>query len=171
MGNYVSCTLSTPVGSRGTKVIFPSGELRPLHEPVKAAELMLELPNSFLVNTRSLQIGKRFNALNADEDLEMGNVYVFFPMSRVNAVVTAADMGALFLAAKRRPRGSVRILPECGGDSQIVESAAAENPPAPKLNFEDIDDFSAAEFKHRMSMCRSKKPLLETIAEEPVTIR
>lgn len=183
MGNYVSCTLSTPVGwasSRGTKVIFPSGELRPLHEPVKAAELMLELPNSFLVNARSLQIGKRFSALNADEDLEMGNVYVFFPMSRVNAVVTAADMGALFLAAnasssaKRRLRGgSVRILPECGGggDSQIARSSTAAAAAAPKLNFEDIEDFSAAEFKHRLSMCRSKKPLLETIVEEPIAVR
>lgn len=178
MGNYVSCTLSGPVGkgsSRTTKVIFPSGELRPLHEPTKAAELMLEVPNSFLVNTKSLQIGRRFNALNADEDLEIGNVYVFFPMSRVNAVVAAADMAALFLAvnssAKRISRGSVRILP-CGGDLQIVESAAAaEKPAAPKLNLDDIEDFSAAEFKQRLSLCRSKKPLLETIVEEPAFIR
>ncbi|KAH6754948.1 hypothetical protein C2S52_009618 [Perilla frutescens var. hirtella] len=180
MGNYVSCTLSGPVGKasrRVTKVIFPSGELRPLRDPTKAAELMLEVPNSFVVNTKSLQIGKRFNALNADEDLEMGNVYVFFPMSRLNAVVTAADMGALFLAAnssaKRVSRGSVRILPECGaGDMQIVQSTAEKRATAPKLiNFSDIEEFSSPEFKHRLSMCRSKKPLLETIAEEPFFIR
>ncbi|KAL1536963.1 hypothetical protein AAHA92_29530 [Salvia divinorum] len=176
MGNYVSCTLSGPVGkgsTRATKVIFPSGELRSLHEPTKAAELMLEVPNSFVVNTKSLQIGRRFNALNADEDLEMGNVYVFFPMTKVNAVVAAADMAALFLAAnssaKRMARGRVRILP-CGGDVQIVKSVA-EKTDAPKLNFDDIDDFSVAEFKQRVSFCRSKKPLLETIAEEPAFVR
>lgn len=177
MGNYVSCTLSGPVGkgsSRATKVIFPSGELRPLHEPTKAAELMLEVPNFFVVNTKSLQIGRRFSALNADEDLEMGNVYVFFPMSKVNGVVAAADMAALFLAAnssaKRMSRGSVRILPCGGGDVQIVKSVA-EKSAEPKLNFDDVDDFSVAEFKQRVSFCRSKKPLLETIAEEPAFVR
>ncbi|KAK6151035.1 hypothetical protein DH2020_015967 [Rehmannia glutinosa] len=176
MGNYISCTLLGPVGkasSRATKVIFPSGEIRRVNEPTKAAELMLETPNSFLVNTKSMQIGRRFAALNADEDLEMGNVYVFFPMSRLNSVVMAADMAALFLAAnsvaKRVSLGSVRISPECGGDMQIV--GRTEKFSVPKLNLDDIEDFSMPEFKHRLSVCRSKKPLLETIVEEPICLR
>ncbi|KAK4416446.1 hypothetical protein Salat_2470100 [Sesamum alatum] len=179
MGNYVSCTLSVHVGkgsSRVTKVIFPSGEIRRLSEPTKAAELMLETPNSFLVNTRSLQIGRRFAALNADEDLEMGNVYVFFPMKRLNSVVMAADIGPLFMvansAAKRGALAGVRILPEAGADMQIVQSADQKgSPAAPKLNLDDIEEFSTPEFRHRMSVCRSKKPLLETIVEEPVWLR
>ncbi|KAL3813290.1 hypothetical protein ACJIZ3_014558 [Penstemon smallii] len=179
MGNYISCTLSGPVGkssSRGTKVIFPSGEIRRLYEPTKAAELMLETPNSFLVNTKSLKMGKRFAALNADEDLEIGNVYVFFPMNRVNAVVAAADMGALFMAAnsgggKRSSIGCVRISPECVGDVQIVRSCEELPVAVPKLNLDDIEEFSTPEFKHRLSMCRSRKPLLETIVEEPVCFR
>ncbi|KAG6392591.1 hypothetical protein SASPL_146815 [Salvia splendens] len=138
MGNYVSCTLSGPIGKG---------------------------------SSRATKIGRRFNALNADEDLEMGNVYVFFLMSKVNA---AADMAALFLAAnssaKRMSRGSVRILPCGGGDVQIVKSVA-EKSAEPKLNFDDVDDFSVAEFKQRVSFCRSKKPLLETIAEEPAFVR
>ncbi|KAI3451803.1 hypothetical protein Pfo_008468 [Paulownia fortunei] len=176
MGNYISCTLSGPVGkasSRVTKVILPSGEIRRVLEPTQAAELMLETPNSFLVNTKSLQIGKRFAALNADEDLEMGNVYVFFPMNRLNSVVKTADLGVLFLAAnsaaKKVSLGGVRILPECGGDMQIVQST--ERRSVPKLNLDDIEGFSTPEFKHRLSMCRSKKPLLETIFEEPVFMR
>ncbi|KAL0450048.1 UNVERIFIED_CONTAM: hypothetical protein Slati_1561200 [Sesamum latifolium] len=175
MGNYVSCTLSVTVGkpsSRVTKVIFPSGEIRRLCDPTKAAELMLENPNSFLVNTRSLQIGRRFAALNADEDLEMGNVYVFFPMKRLNSVVMAADIGPLFMAAnsaaKRGALSGVRILPEAGAD---VQSAEKGSPAAPKLNLDDIEEFSTPEFRHRLSMCRSKKPLLETIVEEPVWLR
>lgn len=166
MGNYVSCTLSGPrvnKHSKATKVIFPTGEVRQLYETVKAAELMLESPNFFLVNAKSLQMGRRFNALNADEDLEMANVYVLFPMKRVNSMVTAADMGALYLTAKRVSIRNARVLPE-------IVPAQVKNceEVVPKLNLEDIEEFSLPEFKHRMSMCRSRKPLLETIAEESV---
>ncbi|KAA8530618.1 hypothetical protein F0562_005448 [Nyssa sinensis] len=148
MGNYISCTLSAPTGkhSRSAKVIFPTGEIRQFHQPIKAAELMLETPNFFLVNSRSLQVGRRFSALNADEDLEMANVYVMFPMKRVNSIVTAADMGALFLtansAAKRVAAGNVKILP---APPKIEEST-------PKLNLDDIDEFLSPEFKHRVSL-------------------
>ncbi|CAI9766909.1 unnamed protein product [Fraxinus pennsylvanica] len=167
MGNYISCTLSSPAGKHSggaAKVIFPAGEIRKFYEPTKAAELMLESPNSFLVNTKSLQIGGRFSALNADEDLEMANVYVFFPMNRLNTRVTTSDMGTLFLTANsaaKRPVSIVnmRILPECS------------EKPVPKLNLNDIEEFSTPEFQHRLSICRSRKPLLETIVEEPVNLR
>ncbi|BAU00906.1 uncharacterized protein LOC124825606 [Vigna umbellata] len=159
MGNYISCTLST-AGSkhwRGIKVIFPSGEIEEFEEGVKAAELMLEMPSFFVVNTRSLQIGQRFCALNADEELECGNVYVMHPMKRLNSVVRPSDMGALLLTAKR-VTAKVRVVPE----KQVEE---------PKFNFDDIEEFSSPEFVHRLSITRSKKPLLETIAEEPVCAR
>lgn len=172
MGNYISCTLTTSTAIKNslstTKVIFPTGEIRHICEPVKAAELMLECPNFFLVNAKSLQIGRRFLALNADENLEVANAYVMFPMKRVNSVVTAADMGALFLSAKRVALGNhTRNLPE-----MITHTAAVnKGEVTPKLNIEDTDDFVFQEFKHRLSMCRSKKPLLETIEEEPIFLR
>ncbi|KAJ8545903.1 hypothetical protein K7X08_018486 [Anisodus acutangulus] len=162
--------------SRGVKVIYPSGEISHFYQPIKAAELMLETPNFFLVNTRSLHIGRRFSALNADEDLEMGNVYAMFPMKRLNSFVSAGDMGALLLTAnsvsKRVSIGSFRILPECAVEIKESQSNYYEQVSAlPKLNFDDIEKFSSEEFKHRLSMRRSKKPLLETIAEEPVCSR
>ncbi|KAI3519320.1 hypothetical protein L1887_08350 [Cichorium endivia] len=158
MGNYVSCTLTKH--SKGTKVIYPNGEIRRVQQPINAAELMLESPNTFLVNSKSLKIGARFAALNADEDLEMSSVYVVFPMNRLNSVVTTADLAFLFLAAKSGANkiGSVRILPE-------------NAPTPPRLSLEDIDELSSPEFKQMISMCRSKKPLLETIAEEPICSR
>lgn len=160
MGNYISCTLST-AGSKqwkGIKVIFPSGEIKQFQEDVKAAELMLEMPSFFVVNTRSLKIGRRFSALNADEELECGNVYVMVSMKRLNSVVKASDMGALLLTAKR-VTAKVRIVPE------------KEETEEPKLKLDEIEEFSSPEFMHRLSMSRSKKPLLETIAEEPVCSR
>ncbi|KAF5778738.1 hypothetical protein HanRHA438_Chr12g0562291 [Helianthus annuus] len=155
MGNYVSCTLThqTRKTSTTTKVILPNGEILNFHEPIKAAELMLESPNSFVVNSKSLRIGSRFSALNADEDLEFATVYVMFPMSRVNSVVTAADLGSLFITAKKIGR----VVPE---------TVAAP----PRLKLEEIEEVSV-EFKRRMTMCRSKKPLLDTIEEEHVCSR
>ncbi|KAL6010949.1 hypothetical protein ACLOJK_001392 [Asimina triloba] len=169
MGNYISCTLhSTAVSqqSNGAKVVFPSGEIRQFDQPTNAAELMLETPSHFLVNSRSLHIGRRFSALAADEDLEMGNAYVMFPMRRLNSVTTAADMGALLMitnsAVKRAPGSKARILPEAGAAQKIRR----END-APGLNLDDmIEDEMVSEFKARLSMCRSRKPLLETITEE-----
>ncbi|XAR71391.1 hypothetical protein NMG60_11028625 [Bertholletia excelsa] len=156
MGNYISCALAAPGDkqSRAMRVILPTGEVQQLDQPAKAAELMLENPSFFVVNTRSLHVGRRFSALNADEDLEMGNVYVMFPMRRVNSVVTAADVGPLFLEAQKSAGNTVRVLPEPA-------------PEPPSLDLEDIE----TEIKHRLSMCRSKKPVLETIAEEPVCSR
>lgn len=173
MGNHVSCTLGTSTAIKNfqstTKITFPTGEIRHICEPVKAAEIMLECPNFFLVNTKSLQIGRRFLALNADENLEMANTYVMFPMKRLNSVVTAADMGALFLTAKRVAAGNhTRNLPQ-----MITHPAAVnrEEEVTPKFNIEDTGDFLFHEFKHRLSMCRSKKPVLETIEEEPIYLR
>ncbi|KAL8117949.1 uncharacterized protein LOC141723448 [Apium graveolens] len=172
MGNHISCTLTTSTAIKNslstTKVIFPTGEIRHICEPVKAAELMLECPNFFVVNTKSLQIGRRFLALNADESLEVASAYVMFPMKRLKSVVTAADMGVLFLMAKTVSAGNhTRNLPE-----MITHPAAINKEEvAPKLNIEDTDEFLDHEFKHRLSMCRSKKPLLETIEEEPIFLR
>lgn len=182
MGNYVSCTLSTPGSKnlRAIKVIFPGGQIKELRAPIRAAELMLEKPNFFAVNARSLQIGRRFSALTADEELEFSNVYVMFPMKRLNSMVTAADMGALLLttnaAMKKVSGGRVRVLPESYNNNNVEEKesddmAAIESLSPVKLELDEIEEFSRPEFIHRLSMCRSKKPLLETIAEEPLCSR
>ncbi|RYR57896.1 hypothetical protein Ahy_A05g023575 isoform B [Arachis hypogaea] len=159
MGNYISCTLAGPgsKNSRGIKVIFPSGEIQQFQEPIKAAELMLEMPSFFVVNTRSLQIGRRFSALNADEELEFSNVYVMIPMKKLNSAVSAADMGALLITANAA--------------AKRASGGRKESPSQPKLNLDDIEEYSSPEVMHRLSLCRSKKPLLETIAEEPVCSR
>lgn len=167
--------------SRAARVIFPSGEVRQFREPIKAAEMMLESPNFFLVNSASLHIGRRFSPLSADEDLEFGNVYIMFQMKRLNSMVTAADMTVLFMAAnsaaKRISGGKVRILPDTSTDAQATEpetSAAVnarETVDGSRLNLEEVEGFQAAEFKYRLAACRSRKPMLETIKEEPICSR
>lgn len=171
MGNYVSCGLNktTPSQSQSSsaaKVIIPDGGVRDIHSPMKAAELMMEMPSHFLVEAESLKIGRKFIPLAADDDIDLGSchVYVAFPMTRVASAVNASDMARLFLSGKKRTKScdNRRVSPEEENDDDVRLIR-------PKLNLEDIEEFSAAEFIHRISVTKSKKPQLETIVEEHVS--
>ncbi|KAL2521641.1 Uncharacterized protein Fot_25564 [Forsythia ovata] len=61
----------------------------------------------FPINTKSLQIGRRFSTLNADEDLK---IYAFFWMKKLNTAVTDSDMGTLFLSANSIAKRSASIV-------------------------------------------------------------
>lgn len=180
MGNYVSCTLPTPLikSSKVARVVFPGGEVRQFREPIKAAELMLECPNYFVSNSKSLHMGRRFSPLAADEEVEFGNVYIMFPMRRVNSAVAAADMAVFFMAAnsaaKRISAGKVRILPEgvAADIDQSVKDEGEGEAGGPRLSLDGIEGFDqVSEFKYRLAACRSRKPMLETIKEEPIRSR
>ena len=172
MGNYISCAFVPPLmkNSKVTRVIFPTGEVKQFRELVKAAELMLDHPNYFLTNSRSLHLNRRFSALGADEELEFGNLYIFFPMRRLNSVVTAADMAALFMvansAAKRISGGKARVLPDNGGGDEAGKEGGESNGSVPRLSLEGV---ASSRFEsYRLSYSRSRKPVLETINEEPI---
>ncbi|KAG5240452.1 DUF4228 domain-containing protein [Salix suchowensis] len=162
MGNYISCTLSTPLikNSKAARVVFPNGDVRQFREPVKAAELMLECPNFFLTNSQALHIGRRFSALGADEDLEFGNVYLMFPMKRVSSTVSAADMAVFFMAAnsaaKRISGGNnkTRVLPESVVIRTLEKSKGSEVG-APRLSGRG-EGFRCPEYMYRLSSCRSR---------------
>ncbi|CAH8381476.1 unnamed protein product [Eruca vesicaria subsp. sativa] len=178
MGNYVSCGLSntTSSSSPSSIVILPDGEVRHIHAPTKAAELMMEIPSFFLVDAETLKIGRKLSPLAADDDLETSgcHVYVAFPMTRATSAANASDMARLFVAAKKQQRRRVgtkslavkhcyngRVSPEGEEDDDVKMISAGS-----KLSLEDIDEFLAAEFMHRISTSRSKKPKLATITEE-----
>ncbi|KAL0396739.1 UNVERIFIED_CONTAM: hypothetical protein Scaly_0122300 [Sesamum calycinum] len=170
MGNYVSCTFVAPRlrSPRSARVILPGGEIRQFRQPVKAAELMLESPTYFVVNSRSLNIGRRFSPLSADEDLEFGNLYVMFPMRRVNSIVTAADVAVFLMSANSAPKrisgvNAVKVSPESAGTTAEEVGDGSEDG-RPRLRLEGL----APEYKYRVGGCRSRKPMLDTITEEPV---
>ncbi|CAM8953411.1 hypothetical protein QQ045_017699 [Rhodiola kirilowii] len=156
MGNFASCTLSSS-SSKAVKVILPTREIRQLKEDTKAAELMMEFPSYFLVNSSSMQIGRRFSALSADEDLEVGNVYIMFPMRRVSSTVEDGDVAVLFTAAKMR---MVVVADE--QDVKKDENIGSV------CNFEEVEGSFEEKVKYRLSVCKSRKPKLETIKEEPI---
>ncbi|KAL3830835.1 hypothetical protein ACJIZ3_019637 [Penstemon smallii] len=169
MGNFISCTFISPKlkSPKSARVILPGGEIRQFRQPVKAAELMLESPNYFLVNSKSLNIGRRISPLLADEDLEFGNLYVMLPMRRLNSIVMAADVAVFLMAANSAPKrilgGSVvKISPE----AQVAEVEGLSENGRSRLNLEGVD-----ECKYRLAVCRTRKPALDTITEEPVFVR
>uniref|UniRef100_A0A7N0VGN5 Uncharacterized protein n=1 Tax=Kalanchoe fedtschenkoi TaxID=63787 RepID=A0A7N0VGN5_KALFE len=165
MGNYASCTLmSKRATSRAVKVILPTGDLRQLKEEMKAAELMMEFPSHFLANSCSLQIGRRFSALSADEDLELGNVYLMFPMRRLSSVVKAGDLAVLFAAARMR-----LVVVEKEEEEEEGGDVNKRGGTGSVCNLEEVEGLFEEEFKHRLSMCRSRKPKLETIKEEAIS--
>lgn len=80
-----------------------------------------------------------------------------FPDDTCTSAANASDMARLYLAGKKRVDNR-RVSPEEEDDDvRLIE---------PKLKLEDIEEFSAAEFIHRISVSKSKKPQLETIVEE-----
>ncbi|KAL7183752.1 hypothetical protein ACSBR2_026017 [Camellia fascicularis] len=91
---------------------------------------------------------------HVDEDLEASNVYLMFPIKRLNSVINAIDLGPVFLATKKVSDGGkiVRVALELEKEEE-----------------DDMGDGLATEFmKRRLPVCRSRKLLLETIVEEPV---
>ncbi|KAG2311704.1 hypothetical protein Bca4012_026157 [Brassica carinata] len=182
MGNYVSSALSK-TSSSATTVILPDGEVRHIHEPTKAAELMMEFPSFFLVDAKSLKIGRKLNPLAADDDLELRgcHVYVSFPMARATSAANASDLARLFAAAKKQQRRRVGVKSSRVGTAVKhchngrvspdgeVDDVGVMLSTGSKLSLEDIEEFSAAEFMHRISISKSKKPKLETIDEESLS--
>ncbi|KAK1269242.1 hypothetical protein QJS04_geneDACA017622 [Acorus gramineus] len=160
MGSYISCTYYPTNKPKHTKVVLPSGEVRRFDHPTTAADLMLDFPGHFVAAAAggSLVVGRRFSPVTADEELEVGEVYVMFPMRRVDSVVTDADVGRLLLAVAASPPRGARVGPEAA-------AVAAEEEVGPAVALE------GAEFKYRLSLCRSRKPSLETIVEETACLR
>lgn len=179
MGNYVSsCAFVAPKlrSPKSARVILPTGEIRQFRQPAKAADLMLDVPNFFLVNSKSLTIGTRFSPLAADEDLEFGNLYVMFPIRRASSVVTTADVTVFLMAASSAPKRiagatSVKISPEAAAAATTTTPFHDDEPSdigrTTGLSLEGL----APEFQYRLSVCRSKRPGLDTILEEPVCSR
>ncbi|GER29921.1 hypothetical protin [Striga asiatica] len=167
MGNYMSCTFvaSSLRSPKSARVILPGGEIRQFRQPVKAAELMLDSPNYFLVDSDSFSIGRRVSPLPADEDLEFGRLYVMLPMRRLNSILTAADVAVFLMAANAAPK---RISTAASSGRVSPDSPAAIGEERRGLRLEE----AALECSHRrLAACRSKRPDLDTIVEEPVCSR
>ncbi|PKA56958.1 hypothetical protein AXF42_Ash002262 [Apostasia shenzhenica] len=164
MGNYISCTLTTVAAGAHrqlTKVILPGGDVRHISSATAAAELMLDHPGNFLVHSRSMLIGRRLFALSADEELELGALYAMFPMDRLGTAAAPADMARLLLAAGKESRPTP-------APPEAPTSEAEGAPGSCRFELDEMGGALIQEFRFKKSMCRSRRPVLETITEETV---
>uniref|UniRef100_N1R532 Uncharacterized protein n=1 Tax=Aegilops tauschii TaxID=37682 RepID=N1R532_AEGTA len=142
MGNFASCTLARiPGAAKDVRIVLPDGGLRLVRPPATAAELMLEAPGHFLADASALQVGRRIEALAADEELELGGGYAAFPMKRLGSKAAPADvarLAAVFAreAHVRRP-ASAKVAAIVVAPPEVA-SVAAEADLAPKQKRENL---------------------------------
>lgn len=91
------------------------------------------------------------------------------PMRKLNSLVTAADVAVFLMAANSAPKritggGVVKVSPEMAAEVEEVSSGGVIG--RSRLGLEGVD-----EYKYRLASCRSRKPGLETITEEPIRLR
>ncbi|KAG0459696.1 hypothetical protein HPP92_022824 [Vanilla planifolia] len=131
---------------------------------------MLDHPGHFLVHASAVVVGRRLAALSADEELEIGAVYAMFPMGRIGSVATAADLERQQVltsgkAAARWAAGGqgewVHGIPELDDVPAMTEVSLERS-----SKLELVDEVLMAELTFSKSMCRSRRPALQTITEE-----
>ncbi|CAN0888835.1 hypothetical protein LINGRAHAP2_LOCUS15950 [Linum grandiflorum] len=114
MPNYFT-TVATSTAA--TKVVLPDGKVHEFHEPLTAAELMLEHPQQVVVETTTTAGRGRKKAvpLSADKKLDANKVYLMLPVKRgkplslsseeARRVVLSANM------ALKASSSSVKFMP------------------------------------------------------------
>ena len=79
-------------------------------------------------------------------------------------MITPADMEVFWMSANNAPkRISGKISPDSLPGSDVMLMVQEEQP---RLVVAEIPEFS-----HRLMVCRSKKPVLDTIKEEPIRFK
>ncbi|GLJ46354.1 hypothetical protein SUGI_0977120 [Cryptomeria japonica] len=191
MGSYLSCaSYSSVVPYNTVKVLAFNGGLQEFHTEMKVAEIMLENPQHFVCHSDSLEVGRRINALSADNDLELGHLYLVLPMSKLQRVLSGSEMASIAFRAnsamKKSSKSVVKTLPglvgvkplvngggmclqdndHLGGEFHYGPNDLIKTEEVPKLNMEDLSDLQMGLVKYiRLRSCRSWKPRLETIRE------
>ncbi|XP_058083115.1 uncharacterized protein LOC131231049 [Magnolia sinica] len=87
MGKYVACWARAFAG----KVILPDGSVHEFDSPLTVAELMLDHPQHFVAEFRSIVAGNKPAPLPADQTLKLEKVYVMVPQKGGRAVALSAD--------------------------------------------------------------------------------
>jgi len=73
------------------KIVYWDGSVREFHEPLTAAELMMEHPQQVVLDFHSAVKQKRPTPLPADEKLEMRKTYVMVPVKRGKPVGLSSE--------------------------------------------------------------------------------
>nr|GEY93623.1 hypothetical protein [Tanacetum cinerariifolium] len=109
-------------------------------------------------NYVSCTLAQRNGSYSKDTKVIFPNGEIHKFQDPINAAEPMLESPNSFVVNSKYLRIGARIAPETV-------------PTPPRLNMKDITGLSSPEFKRRITMCRSKKPILDTIAEEHVCSR
>ncbi|XP_055827952.1 uncharacterized protein LOC129896144 [Solanum dulcamara] len=121
MGMCNSCE-STSVAT--AKLILQDGRLQEFTYPIKASYLLQKDPTIFICNSDEMEFGDTVSALNADEELQLGQLYFALPLKRLRNILRADEMAALAVKAssalKRTSSNKVFVSSEEKSCGRIV---------------------------------------------------
>ncbi|KAK3415428.1 hypothetical protein EUGRSUZ_H01053 [Eucalyptus grandis] len=104
MGNLPSCCARP---CRKEAALFdPDGKLWRLPTPVKAAEVMLEVPGHIVVPVEEIWRSQRIVAMHADDELALGKAYLAVPARQMNRKVDEVELAAIESTLKRKRIGT-----------------------------------------------------------------
>ncbi|KAJ1377715.1 hypothetical protein SESBI_48612 [Sesbania bispinosa] len=107
---------------------------------------------------------KQFKEIVKAAELMLENPNYFLTELRRHRRRHGGALLAANSAAKRLSAGKARVIPDNGGQHAEESSEARD---VPRLSLEGVE----SGFRYRLSYCRSRKPVLETINEEPIRSR
>ncbi|KAK6937296.1 PADRE domain [Dillenia turbinata] len=165
MGNCTSFSYFDQTSlQKGAKILETNGNLKTIELPVTVAELMLEEPGYIVSKVAELHRGRRIQAMKADEELQSGHLYMYFPATRSQTVITEREVTAIGSATticKKRggkAKSSSKVLP--AGVCKWRE-IIKEKPKRIAIVAESDTGFPG----YRLEMHKPWNPTLETISE------
>lgn len=97
MGIICSSYESTSVAT--AKLILHDGRLQEFSYPIKASYLLQNDPSIFICNSDEMDFGNVVCAVNAEEELQLGQLYFALPLSHLKHKLKAEEMAALAVKA------------------------------------------------------------------------
>ncbi|KAJ8460672.1 hypothetical protein OPV22_033598 [Ensete ventricosum] len=100
MGICSSCDATTVVAATATaKLVLQDGKLQEFARPVKAFHVLQKDPNCFVCSADDMEFDDFVSPVNADDELQPGQLYFLLPVSMLRRPLHAEEMAALAVKA------------------------------------------------------------------------
>ncbi|GLJ04745.1 hypothetical protein SUGI_0002500 [Cryptomeria japonica] len=148
------------------KVISPDGKVKEFIEPIRAEEILVQYPGHFICHSDCVDVGKFMAPLDAEAELELGEVYFVLPLRKLQFAVSMSDMAAMLFAANSAMKSKhgvlFKVLPEDTGAEKVAEERKSCRG-AEKVEEEKLGDSGGSEGFGLSG--NASKTKLETIRE------
>ncbi|CAN6469145.1 unnamed protein product [Victoria cruziana] len=133
MGNHFSCVcvVDCPV----VRLADLAGNVHEFPSARPVAELMIEFPGHIVAPADEVLKSRRVRSLRADEEAKPGELYLLFPMGRVNSRVADHEVAAAAAAVSRRSRAKsngAKVFPTAAAEARSPTNVKMDTVEAPE---------------------------------------